>query len=279
MIKRIKKRDVGVENFITFYNYYKGKGDKPPGDFPDYHRAKSIMDNYFSSGVIAAEDVAWLLHYKRGWLGNQFKLDFESGKTEIYYSIDGEYFPKDVLLKEEPDLDEEYDDEYEEILTVAKPEIDWEEVHKFFLGMVCTEFIKVLKGEVEIQRCKRNDCNNIFLKSGKREYCSDECSYEAKLENDREAVRQEAAKVYKTLCDLIDKWLKQDSREITATELKEELKKIAKGSYIPFLGGVTAKSLGRLLPQVEEKLKEKGILIEIKKRKKGYLYRFTRIQS
>jgi hypothetical protein len=138
---------------------------------------------------------------------------------------------------------------------------------------------------VHFGKCKRNGCNNIFLKSRRRKYCSDECSYEAKLGNDREGVRQEATKVYKTLCDLIDNWLKQNSRGITATELKKELKKIDSGSYkpgsieTPFLGGVTAKSLGRLLPQVEEKLKEKGILIEIKKRKKGYLYRFTRIQA
>ncbi len=150
--------------------------------------------------------------------------------------------------------------------------------------LIHKEAMSVLKGELQVQRCQQNGCNNIFLKSRRRKYCS-ECSYKAKLERDREGVRQEAAKVYKTLCNLIDKWLKQDSEGITATELKEELKKIAKESYkpgsieIPFLGGVTAKSLGRLLPQVEEKLKEKGILIEIKKRKKGYLYRFTRIQS
>lgn len=143
----------------------------------------------------------------------------------------------------------------------------------------------------QIHRCELSKCNNIFLKSGKgsgkRKYCSNRCSLEAKRENDREEVRKEAAKVYKALCNLLDEWLKQDSEWITASQLQDDLLLYlaeTEGSYkpgsteTPFLGGSTAYSLGKLLPRVKERLQERRILIEIKKRKKEYLYRFIRTQ-
>ena len=149
---------------------------------------------------------------------------------------------------------------------------------------------------VHFGKCKRNGCNNIFLKSRRRKYCSDECSYEAKLENDRETARENATPIHQALCDLIELWLrlskdneelKQEGKWITASELKEDLLYVAgtEGSYKlnntekTFLNGTTANSIGKYIPQTKGKLQEKEVSVEIKKRKKGYFYRFTRTQS
>jgi hypothetical protein len=141
----------------------------------------------------------------------------------------------------------------------------------------------------QIQRCQRTECNNIFLK-GKRKYCSDECAEEAKLENDRETARENAAPIHQALCDLIELWLKrnkddeglkQEGEWITTSELKEDLLYVAEieesykfnNTETPFLGGTT-NSLGKYLSQVQGKLQERGIYLKVKKRKKGYLYNF-----
>ncbi len=240
-----------------------------PSFLEEYFHIRSFLDSYLE-GKFKANNSAWLDRVSKN-LAYIFTIEFDKKHVAP------------LVVLDTPDPSREID------INRVKMNL-WVDSSKRtanagILERAYREIIDLIRTKtVHFGKCKRNGCNNIFLKSGRRKYCSDECSSEAKLENDREGVRQEATKVYKTLCDLIDKWLKQDSRGITATKLKEELKKIAKKSYkpgsieTPFLGGVTAKSLGRLLPQVEEKLKEKGILIEIKKRKKGYLYQFTKIQ-
>jgi hypothetical protein len=274
IINFFKNHAPHVTKYLTFYEqengipWFENNDDFLPF-MNEYQNIQKLVDGYLEDSI-EPNLISWLKERIQ-----------ESKQTLHFKKVESQEFVNPMEIEEQTISLKKYQILYEGSTTSGS---------RFGLGLgvlffqIYTTLARMLEGEVKIDKCKRNDCNNIFLKSGKRKYCR-ECSSKAKLENDRKEVRKEAAKVYKTLCDWIDKWLKQDSRGITATELKEELKKIAEGSYKPgsietqFLGGITAKSLGRLLPQVEEKLKEKGILIEIKKRKKGYLYRFTRIQA
>lgn len=84
------------------------------------------------------------------------------------------------------------------------------------------EAISVLKGDLPVQKCKRNDCNNILLKSGNRKYCSKECSREAKRENDRQrgSNNRDTARNHQMLCDLIELWLKLSGNDEWLKEVK-----------------------------------------------------------
>ena len=154
----------------------------------------------------------------------------------------------------------------------------------------------MLQGELDIQRCKLTECNNITLE---KSYCSEKCR---KTDNKR----QKAKKIHQILCDLIyqwmklskdDEWLKPPKDGITALELKAKFEEVVKEylvkledgwiyikdsekykknmTEIPFLGTRNAQNLSGYLraPQVQDMLHEIGISIE-KERGGGNINRY-----
>lgn len=162
------------------------------------------------------------------------------------------------------------------------------------------EAISVLKGELDIQRCKLTECNNITLE---KSYCSEKC-YK------RDVKRQKAKKIHEILYDLICQWLKLSKDEewfkpedgITASQLKEHLEFLVKEhlkpedgwryievekkymknlTKIPFLGTSNAGSLSGYLraPQVHTMLKKTGIHIKKTKQKHSNINRYRFISK
>lgn len=144
------------------------------------------------------------------------------------------------------------------------------------------EAISMLKGDLQIQRCQRNGCDNIILKKWNRQYC-DTCRHIAKNEVSNKNKRKIAKRIHVKLCALIDKWLPQKGEEfIDAASLMLRLRNISdlkKGKYV-FLQ--SARSMGRYLnrQEVRDMLKAKGIGIEVvDKNKKGATYKLKRIHD
>jgi hypothetical protein len=150
--------------------------------------------------------------------------------------------------------------------------------YRFFLSLK-GEIDTLLNSKIKIQKC--NNCNNVFLKSGKgsgkRKYCS-ECSW---LKNQKE----EKKEIYQNICYLIDKWIGREySRCAKANELTNYLQKIAERegiTDIPFLKDNYnyARSLGQYLRHIKKMLEDE-YRIEYHKEKEGseHTYYLTRIQ-
>lgn len=132
---------------------------------------------------------------------------------------------------------------------------------------------------VHFGKCKRNGCNNIFLKSGNRKYC-DTCKTPAKREVDKQTKRRKAELNHIRLSALIDKWLpEKGDMSITAYSLMWKLKGISELKREPIYLQ-SPRSLGRYLnlKEMQDMLEEKGIHIKVCKDRKGATYNFTKKQ-
>ena len=247
----------------------------------EYHHIKELIDKYLDDDKgVANADIDWL-------------------ESRINMHLDADLNYSDAIYHR----DMGFDSQVVSGLLKHFHNENFNEISKFGIPLpfpsIYKEAMSMLKGELDIQRCQWTECNNILFKTGRRLTCSTKCAKKVKLENDRERARLEAEPIHQALCYLVDKWLnlseddkwlnkwlKGEGEWIEAKELKTNLLHVAdiEGSYklrnteTPFLGGTTANNLGKYLPQVKGNLQEMGISVEIKKRKSGYLYRFTRTQ-
>lgn len=274
------------------------------GFIEGYHYIKDLIDSYIRGDwkVLKDEDIGdpyYAYHMRpyieelidKGYITiSEWKISKVKARRVSMYTPDREM---EIIIKQ-------YRAEIDKIQELELPKelrprgSDFRSSQIYFgelFPSIYDEAISVLEGKLPIQRCGRNNCNNIFLKSGKgsgnRKYCSECSTIKTYRKNRNEYNKEKAQKVHRTLCDLIDKWLnklKRDSVIVTAAELEKGLKEVAKKEGIkntPFSKRYNSvKSLGQYLRHVKKMLEDEyRIKYKIEGKGSEYTYHFKKANS
>ena len=68
---------------------------------------------------------------------------------------------------------------------------------KNLAGSLWIQFYNVVISGQELIRCKRENCPEYFIKTGKREYCNEKCKYDQNKINARRKREEKKKKLHK----------------------------------------------------------------------------------